>query len=256
MSRVGSRWQTLGVTSVDYEQVAATYHEGRSSLAQPEDWGRLIGANRAGRLRVLDVGAGTGIFTRAWPIWGATQVVGVDPSLAMVTEARRVGLPPQAQLVMGRAEHLPFVTGTFDAAWLSAVIHQVADTTACARELARVLTPGGRVYLRGFFAGSSRLGWLPYFPGSERAIARFPSIEEIAGVFRGAGFSVTRVDEIRTPARTVADARTWIAAMRHADTLLTTLTDVEIASGLAALGATESTQLDGSLHLVTLLAPG
>jgi SAM-dependent methyltransferase len=174
----------------------------------------------------------------------------------MLAEARRVGLPPQAQLAVGRAEHLPFAAGTFDAAWLSAVIHHVADRAACARELARVLAPGGRVYLRGFFAGSSQLGWLPYFPGSERAIARFPSIAELDEIFSRVGFSVARVDEVRTPPRSVADAREWTETMRHADTLLTALTDAEIAAGLAALDATESTQLEGSLHLVTLLVPG
>jgi SAM-dependent methyltransferase len=204
---------------------------------------------------VLDVGAGTGIFTRAWPDWGASLVIGLDPSLAMLTQARRAGLPATARLVAEHAEQLPFAPRTFDAAWLSAVIHHITDRDACARELARVLVPGGCVYLRGFFAGASRLGWLPYVPGADRAVAQFPSIEEVTQIFRRPGFSLASVSEVRQPARPVDDIRAWITTMRHADTLLTAMTDDEVAAGLASLGKSGVTHLDGVLNLLTLTAP-
>jgi SAM-dependent methyltransferase len=249
------RRQTHKVTSVRYEHVADLYHEGRSPLARPEDWGQLIDLPRTRRLRVLDLGAGTGIFTRAWPGWGASFVVGLDPSLAMLAQALRAGLPVEARLVAGHTQHLPFAPRTFDAAWLSAVIHHITDRTACARELAHVLMPGGRIYVRGFFAGSSMVGWLPSFPGAERAIARFPSVEDVAEVFGHAGFSLIKVDEVREPARPAEEIRAWIEMMRHADTLLTAFTDAEVAAGLAALATLGATELDGSLHLVTLAGP-
>jgi SAM-dependent methyltransferase len=140
------------------------YQEGRSPLARPEDWGQLIDLPRTGQLRVLDLGAGTGIFTRAWPGWGASFVVGLDPSLAMLAEARRAGLPAEARLLAGQAQRLPFAARTFDAAWLSAVIHHVTDGEACVRELARVVVPGGRVYLRGSSPGRATSAGCPTFP--------------------------------------------------------------------------------------------
>ncbi len=40
--------------------------------------------------------------------------------------------------------------------------------------------------------------------------------------------------------------------MRHADTLLTALTDDEVTTGLAALDASKVSAIGGSLHLITL----
>jgi SAM-dependent methyltransferase len=173
----------------------------------------------------------------------------------MLAEARRSGLPAEAALVAGSAECLPFADQSFDAAWMSMVIHHIADRHACTRELARVLVPSGRVYVRGFFSGTSRLDWLQYFPGRERALARFPSVEDVAAAFAHADFSVLRLDEVHEPPRSVDFALSWIRKMRHADTLLTALSDDEIDVGLAAIAAAGTTEIGGSLHLLTFAAP-
>jgi SAM-dependent methyltransferase len=242
------------MTWVDYQRVATTYQEGRSPLARPEDWGQLIDEPRRGDLRVLDLGAGTGIFTRAWPSWGASRVTGLDASPAMLTEAQDAGLPPQATLVAGNAERLPFRSESFDVAWLSAVIHHIADRETCARELARVLVARGHVYIRGFFAGSSHLDWLDHFPGADRATARFPSVDDIGATFADTGFRVFRVHEVSETPRPVEYVCAWIEMMRHADTLLTAMTDHEIDIGLRALETSDQDELGGSLHLVVLEA--
>ncbi len=221
-------------------------------MARVEAWRPLLDLRHADSLRVLDLGAGTGIFTRAWGHWGASSIVAVDPSLSMLREAARVGVPAQAHLVLGLAERLPLVSRSVDIAWLSAVVHHVADAAACARELARVLTSTGRVYIRGFFAGASRVDWLPYFPGAERAVARFPTVDQVVDVFRTAGFSPLAVVAVQEPEHPVAEVRQWIVKVRHADTLLTALSDDEIAAGLAALDSSDVATLGGSLHLLTL----
>jgi SAM-dependent methyltransferase len=239
---------------VDYDRNAVTYEAGRSGVAHPAEWGRLVEPilAGAGAPRVLDVGAGTGIFAREWPGWGARLVIALDPSPAMLTEARRVGMPPAVACLAGRAETLPLAAGTVDVAWLSAVIHHIADPVAAARELRRVVVPGGTVLIRGFFAGASRLGWLPYFPGAERAVARFPSVEDVAGAFGPAGFRLVTVEEVAQPPATLSEVRAWLVRMRHVDTLLTTFTDHEFDTGLATLDAEAEPLLGGSLHLVVL----
>jgi len=49
--------------------------------------------------------------------------------------------------VVGRAERLPFADGSFDAALSTQVLGLVDDPWAMARELARVLRPGGTVWI-------------------------------------------------------------------------------------------------------------
>jgi SAM-dependent methyltransferase len=48
--------------------------------------------------------------------------------------------------VLGVGEHLPFDTGSFDAALSLNVLEHVRDPFRCAAELARVVRPGGRLY--------------------------------------------------------------------------------------------------------------
>lgn len=235
---------------VDYERVASRYHQGRSPVGQTEAWRAVVAPHvPGGDLRVLDLGVGTGIFARAWPEWGASAVIGIDPSLAMLDEAVRAGLPAAVRLVAASGEALPLPSASIDAAWLSAVIHHLTDRGACASELRRVLRPEGTVLIRGLFRGLSRVGWLPFFPGAPRALARFPSVEEVAATFATAGFTLRAVEEVAAPPSPIADARSWVTQMRHADSLLTALSDAEFAEGLAAMQRSAEPTVSGSLHL-------
>jgi hypothetical protein len=112
-----------------------------------------------------------------------------------------------------------------------------------------VVAPGGRLFIRGFFAGLSRVGWLSFFPGADRAVARFPTVEDIAGLLDAAGFSLVAVEEAPEPATPVPIVSEWLIKMRHADSLLTALTDQEFGAGLAALSQTDQQSVSGALHL-------
>lgn len=48
--------------------------------------------------------------------------------------------------VLGIGEHLPFIDGTFDAVISVAVLEHVRDPIGCAREISRVLKPGGELF--------------------------------------------------------------------------------------------------------------
>jgi SAM-dependent methyltransferase len=239
---------------VDYQHHATTYRKGRDlTRAQLERWASVV-ADRlpspALRL-VVDGGAGTGAFLSLWRDLGADRVLAVEPSAAMRTVAagRRIA---SASVLAGDLGSLPVATGTADVVWVSAVIHHVADRPAAFGEIARVLRPGGRLLLRGYLPGLSRVPWLEYFPGAERAAARFPTLQSLE---RDASeletLDVTGVDDIERVRP--CDAIAWIRAMRHADTLLTALEDEEIESGLDALAALPDVPLaPATLTLLTM----
>ncbi len=92
--------------------------------------------------RVLDVACGDGALLAALagtPGRDGALAVGVDASVAEVRAARARG----CIAVQGRAQALPFADGAFDAATCHLALMLLDDLDAVARELARVLVPGG-----------------------------------------------------------------------------------------------------------------
>jgi SAM-dependent methyltransferase len=118
---------------------AAAYERGRPGYP-PEalDWLLPPGARR-----VLDLAAGTGKLTRLLIARGL-DVVAVEPSAGMRAEFARV--LPTVPVLAGHAEDIPLDDGAVDAVLVAQAWHWVDLERACA-EIARVLTPGGRLGL-------------------------------------------------------------------------------------------------------------
>jgi SAM-dependent methyltransferase len=101
-------------------------------------------------LRVLDGGSGLG-GPMAWLARErGCDVVGIDLMEAAVRGARR--LFPHGLVLIGSLTKLPFRTAAFEAAWTIGSLSSVPDTYAAARELRRVLVPGGRLAVYDFVA--------------------------------------------------------------------------------------------------------
>lgn len=99
--------------------------------------------------RVLDAGCGGG----GMPLSLAEEarlVVGIDPAerfqQAGVRLGRERGLT-NLHFALADGMYLPFPAGSFDLVLSHAVIEHVADAALYLRECARVLAPGGRMYL-------------------------------------------------------------------------------------------------------------
>ncbi len=111
-------------------------------------WYRREALKRAGLkagMRVLDVATGTGLVAReAVRLSGDGRVIGLDPSLGMLLEARR-----QLRLcaLLGLGEQLPIAGATFDFVSMGYGLRHLGDLTAAFREFLRVLKPDGRVCL-------------------------------------------------------------------------------------------------------------
>src|SRR5262245_21999605 len=104
------------------------------------------GANPGHRRKVLDVGCGTGILSRALVSFGdIVKVTGIDPVQAYLSFAREAVPTRRAQFEVGAAESLPFADSAFDAALALLVLQDFVDPEQAVREMARVTRPGGVV---------------------------------------------------------------------------------------------------------------
>lgn len=112
-----------------------------------------VAAAAPGGGAVLDVGTGPGVLlvelARRRP---DLRLTGVDLSADMITAARRNLAPfgDRAGVHVGDVTSLPFPDRSFDLIVSSLSLHHWDDPPAAAPELARVLRPGGRVFIYDF----------------------------------------------------------------------------------------------------------
>lgn len=93
--------------------------------------------------RLLDVGGGTGRVASA--LFGqAGWIVIADPSMGML---RFANSRPGIQVTSACSENLPFPDGFFQRVIMVDALHHVVNQTSTARELLRVLEPGGRLVI-------------------------------------------------------------------------------------------------------------
>jgi SAM-dependent methyltransferase len=101
-------------------------------------------AEKTGTTRMLDIGCGAGfVIDQARDLFD--EIHGVDPTRAMLDQ---IDLSSgNITLHEGVAEHLPFDDATFDLVTAYSVFHHLADHRPVLAEAARVLRPGGVLYI-------------------------------------------------------------------------------------------------------------
>lgn len=119
---------------------ASAYETGRPDYPVAAVAWMLEFARRGGhRLRVVDVGAGTGKLTRVVAALGA-ETIAVEPDTEMLTVLHTA--VPGIPTFVGTAERMPIPEASVDAVVLGQAWHWV-DVPDASREAARVLRPGG-----------------------------------------------------------------------------------------------------------------
>ncbi|MGW3279317.1 class I SAM-dependent methyltransferase [Nocardia rhamnosiphila] len=97
--------------------------------------------------RVLDIACGPGNFTHflSEHLPADGYVTGIDYSPPMLARARADNAGPRVGYVRGDARYLPFADETFDAVCCFGALYLIPDPLVAAREMIRVLAPGGRI---------------------------------------------------------------------------------------------------------------
>jgi methionine biosynthesis protein MetW len=159
--------------------------------------------------RLLDVGCGRGAVAAALST-RFDEVHGVDGDEESLAVADRRGI--RTALVDLDAQPLPYSDGTFDAALCLEVVEHVRDPRLLALELARVLRPGGRLYLSTpniRFAGYLRTlvlgGRFPLTSGDAAGFqgghVHFFTFADVEALLTAAGFVAVEHYGVTTPRR-------------------------------------------------------
>ena len=160
----------------------------------------VAAVNPAADARILDLGCGTGqLAVRLAQHVPKGNVLGVDPAEEMLRVARRHGGGRRnLRFAAGSGDQIPADAASFDVAVSTISFHHWSRPAESLREIARVLKPGGRLFILDFcrdnpltnaFDALARLLQPAHF-----GIA---SSEEMRGYFVGAGFREVRITRPR-----------------------------------------------------------
>jgi ubiquinone/menaquinone biosynthesis C-methylase UbiE len=222
-----------------WELVAVLYERVWSPITSQAVDPLLDAAGVEAGLRVVDVGTGAGDAAGRASERGA-QATGVDVAAAMVEIAG--GRYPAASFVEASVADLPFGDESFDAAVGNIVIQHVGEPERAAREIARVLVPGGRVALSTWDAPERS----PFFAALLGAIsdAQVPPPTEIPP--GPSFFRYANDDTFRTLLRTAGFVQVSVGTITvefpldSADDLITALADGTVRTGALLRAADET----------------
>ncbi len=194
------------------------------SLGMDRSWRRRLAGKVTGLTsgRILDVATGTGDILREIARHGAApfKLYGLDRAESMLRLAREKFSCLSSRHVLflkADAMHLPFPSDIFDAVTMGFGIRNMPDPSGVLREIARVLQPGGRVFILEFSLPANkwiRLAALLYLRGVvpvvggffsgnikayrylTRSVEHFPCGDDFCQWLRQSGFSDIRTEPI------------------------------------------------------------
>jgi SAM-dependent methyltransferase len=149
-----------------------------------------IDTDLAGK-RVLDAGCNRGGFLRLLvDSAGIADGYGYDPASSAITDARRLAGDRPLSFEVGTA--VPEGWGDFDLAFSHEVLYLLEDLPAHASSLFGALSPGGTYFaVMGVHGGSALMAAWHAASADELGLPPLYELDEVAGVFEGAGFSVS-----------------------------------------------------------------
>jgi len=180
-----------------YDRIGSGYNTRRSADTRILERLEQLLNQRVGAA-ILDVGAGTGNYTKALAERGY-RMRAVEPSQQMLEAA---GEGSGIEWHQGAAEALPFADASFDAAYCTLALHHFADQRRGLQEIHRVLKPGGALVT--FTSDPRRVPadfWMRHYFAElfEQAEAVFPAMADLVHQLRTVGFDRIVVEPYPIP---------------------------------------------------------
>lgn len=227
---------------VDYDaRLHAVYAAGRQmSPVALQTWMEALARHlpETRPLVWLDLGSGTGRMTPSLADAFGGPAHGVETSDKMRAQAVAHARHPAVTYAAGSAEHIPLPDAGCDAALLFFVWHHVVGRQGAARELHRVVKPGGKLFVGGNFADSlADVWWFRVVPEwGDVDAAQFRSEAEVQSDFAGAGWTLVSRDEV-TWLRSATLAEDFEKLQLRSVSLFEHMSDELAAEGFARIEA-------------------
>lgn len=181
---------------------AAVRYDTAAALQQQTGAALLATLPACAPRRVLDLGCGTGFFTRDLAgHFPQAQIIGVDIAEGMLHEARRTDAQECIAWLGGDAEQLPLAADSIDLVFSNLALQWCADPQVALAEIARVLRRGGLAAITTLVADTLwelRAAWRSV---DDRVhVNRFESVATLEGAMRETGLrlrELTQHDERR-----------------------------------------------------------
>lgn len=146
----------------------------------------------------LDVGTSTGNYARVLAKAGAS-VTAIDISKAFLMRAAQNTDNLEIVFEQANAEALPYADSSFDGATLGATLNEFFHTNTALAEIARVLKPGGKLFMMYLCESETSFGRLVQLPVKLSGV-RFPNREKIRAYLSSLGFERPRAEVRRAVA--------------------------------------------------------
>lgn len=148
--------------------------------------------------RVLELGVGSGLNLAFYDPARVAAVTGIDPSVPLLRRAgaRGAQAPVPVTLVEGRAERLPFDSGSFDSAIVTYSLCSMDEPARALTEVRRVLRPGGELVVveHGLAPDAATRWWQRRLSPIWRRVAGGCRLDrDVPALLREAGFAVDQL---------------------------------------------------------------
>lgn len=223
----------MDASRIDYDGVIAErYADGRGLSAQAvATWREAVLPSVPDDAPILDVGAGTGRFTRLLASLAPGRVVAIEPAAGMRRSLE------SGSAAAGTAEALPVRSGSIGLVWSAFTTHYL-DLDAAGQEFTRVLAPAGEVAIWHAFPDVfDDLEWFRWFPTAREIDEdRMPGAASVVEALARTGLEFTGRSEHRM--LIAADLAALADRLAHRSiSTLHLISDDEFFDGLAQLRA-------------------